>query len=64
MKDVFEDVRVFVAADPAQGIKLEQAMGHVGEKGREFEGPDIERDFHLAQLLLQHGCHQPRTLFG
>ena len=36
VEKVFEYVRVFVAADPAQRIELEQAVGDVGEESREF----------------------------
>src|SRR4051794_37568277 len=32
MKDVLENVRVFVSADPAQGIDLERAFDHIGIK--------------------------------
>ena len=55
---------IFVAADPAQGIELEEAVGYVGEESREFEGANIERDSHLPQLLLQHRRHQARAFFG
>src|SRR6266436_7351370 len=54
MKSIFKNVGVFVAADPAQGIKLEEAVGHVGEEGREFKSANIERDSYFAQLWLQH----------
>ncbi len=64
VKKIFEDVGVFVASDPAQRIELEEAVGHVGEKGREFEGTNIECDSYLPQLLLQHGRHQARALLG
>ena len=36
----------------------------VGKKGGELEGPDIERDADLAQLLLQHRGQQARGLLG
>ena len=64
VENIFEDVGIFVAADPAQGIELEEAVGHVGKESREFEGANIERDSHLPQLLLQHRRHQPRAFFG
>ena len=55
---------IFVAADPAQRIDLEEAVGHVGKKSRKFESANIERDSYLAQLLLQYRRHQPGALFG
>src|SRR5712691_8640185 len=64
MKCVLEDVRVFVAADPAQGIKLVRAAGHVGKEGGEFKCTDVERNAYVAQLLLQDGCDQTRGFLG
>ena len=64
MKNVFEDVRIFVAADPAQGIKLKRSMGRRRKKKCEFEGANVERDADIPQLLLQHGSHEPSALLG
>src|ERR1035437_7777217 len=49
-KNVFENVRILVAADPAQGEKLECAASDVGVVRSEFKAADIERDAHFTQL--------------
>ena len=41
VEDVFEDVRVFIAADPAQRIELKEAVSDVGKESCELEGADV-----------------------
>ena len=60
VKGVLKNIRIFVAADPAQRINLESAAGDVGKKCGELEGADVERNAHISQLLLQHRSQQPR----
>src|SRR5437763_6726579 len=51
-EDSFKNVGVLIAANPAQRIKLEGALGHVGIKGGELHGADVQFDTYRAQLLL------------
>src|SRR5437588_10554758 len=51
-EDSFKNVGVLIAADPAQRIKLEGSFGHVGIKGGELHGTNVELDAYRAQLLL------------
>src|SRR5262249_25121551 len=44
MEDVFKNIRIFVAADPAQTVQLEQSVSNIGKEGREFKGANIECD--------------------
>src|SRR5437660_8198177 len=39
-------------------------MRQVGEKRGELKGTTVERDPHLAQLLLYYSDHQPRVFVG
>src|SRR5215469_13358651 len=52
VKGVFEEVGIFICAQPAQRIHLKFAMGDVGQKGGRFVAADIERDSNVTQLLL------------
>src|SRR5438105_3135856 len=52
IEDIFENIRILVGADPAQRIKLEGSFGHVGIKGGELHGVDVQFDAYSAQLLL------------
>ena len=63
-EDGFKNIGILVTADPAQRIKLEGAFDHVGIKGGELKGADVERDAHLAQLLLQDGGKQASGFFS
>src|SRR5574340_1575856 len=49
LEGVLEDIGIVVAPDPAQGIKLEGALGHVGEEGGELVAAGIERDPHPTE---------------
>src|SRR5207253_6152921 len=51
-EDSFKNVGVLIAPDPAQRIKLEGSFGHVGIKGGELHGTNVELDAYRAQLLL------------
>ena len=64
MVHIFEDVGVFVPADPAQGIKLKEALLDIGEERSEFECADVEFDANFTQLLLKNGCEEARALLG
>src|SRR5262249_12644611 len=57
-----ENIWVFISADPAQRVHLKQPARDVRKKGRKLEAPDLERDLHLPQLLLQHRRQQARAL--
>src|SRR5208282_5365482 len=46
MKGILENVRIFIAADPAQRIKLESAAGDVGKKSSELKRANVERNAH------------------
>ena len=54
-EDVAENIRLLVAADPAQRIHLKSSAGHVGVKRSVLGTAQIERDPHVGQLLLHHG---------
>src|ERR1700751_1910919 len=47
VEDVFKNIRIFVAADPAQAVQLEQSVSNIGKEGREFKGANIECDSDL-----------------
>ena len=49
---VLKNIGVFIPANPAQRIELKGALGHVGKEGGELVSTNVERDSHVAQLLL------------
>src|SRR5208283_2318589 len=51
-KDVLENVRIQVAADPAQGMELVRAFRNIGEERRKFQTAYVELDTSRSQLLL------------
>src|SRR5580693_4718296 len=55
MESGVKDVGIFVSPDPTQRVKLESAARDVGKKRGKFIGAYVERDPHIAQLLLQDG---------
>ena len=61
MKRIFENIGIFIAADPAQSIHLKRSVLHIGEKRRKLKAADIERNSHLSQLLLHDGDHHARV---
>src|SRR5438105_15471908 len=64
VEGVLKDIGIFVAADPAQGIKLVSSADHVGKESGKFEGADVESNSNVAQLLLQHCDKEASALFG
>ena len=56
-KCVAENIRLFVAPNPAQRIHLKRAPRHIGIERGKFITPQIERNPYLAKLLLQHRGH-------
>src|ERR1700690_207638 len=62
VKSVFENIGIFVAANPPQRIHLVGAASDVGKESGELKGANIKLDTDRAQLLLQHGGDQARRL--
>src|SRR6266700_6510053 len=60
VEGIVKNVRVFIAADPAQRVDLKRAFHHVGIKSGEFKAADIERNPDFSQLLLQYRRQQTR----
>ena len=64
MEGVFENVRIFVPANPAQRIQLKLAVCDVSEECGKFKCPYVELYPDCAQLLLEYRYHQARVLIG
>src|SRR5487761_11077 len=63
-ENIFENVRVEIRAEPAQGVKLKAAARDVGVKRGEFEGAQIKLHSDAMPLSLQSGGEQSRGFVG
>src|SRR5450631_4416205 len=59
---VAEDVRVLIAALPAQGVHLEGSASDVGIEAGELKAADVESYAYLSQFLLQNHGEQAAGL--
>src|ERR1700733_1915881 len=59
-----KDVWILIASNPTQPVELKRSVSYVGKKSSRLEAANVERNPHLAQLLLHHRHHQPCALCG
>src|SRR5580692_4604822 len=64
MKNILENVRVFITSNPSQRVQLIGTARDIGKESGKFESANVEDNANIAQLLLDYCSHQPRTLFS
>src|SRR6187402_628066 len=58
------DVRIFIRADPAQGVDLEGTLGDVGVEGAKFVRAKLKINTNVAKLLLHDDGEQACRVIG